>query len=333
MLVVVDANVVMNNPLLRGHKWDVAKGAIEAGRLRLVLPEVARLEVIGGYRRHHEEKIRQVTSIVRKSTNRAREAAESLLRVYAMEIGEYEAVLNGRLRDIGFETPDPSEHSHLQLTRRAVDRVPPFNETGGGYRDTLLWLTAIEQIDERPFDSLVLISDDGIFTKRRQELAAELLRLTQAELTVMRSIDNVEFPGEYEDGIFDGADLDFDMSDIVRKIEAALPGTDISRWSPPALDHAEVQRVWRVNLDLATIEFKKRYGSTIFEVSVEATADIDAEVLIIHDVFGDDIDYSKSSARWYLDIRWRGEIENDATRFRDEGAIEVVGWAERRGSP
>jgi hypothetical protein len=335
MLVVVDANIIMKDPILRDRKWQVAKAAIDADRLRLVFPEVARLEAIGGYRRDHEEKIRQITGVVRKSTNRAKKAAEALLHVYIDEVVSYGAILDRRLSEIGFEVPGLPEHGHLEMTKRAVSRLAPFDENGGGYRDTLLWLTALEQIAEMPFDNLVLVSDDGVFTRRRLALAEELRRETGAELTVSRSITAIEFPDEYESGEFDLSNMHVDISHVVDLISAGLGGMDITRWSPPGPDHAEVKVVDRVELDLETVNVKKRYGSDVYEISVEAVADIDAEVLVIVDEY-EGVDLSQMSARWDLGIRWRGETETSdeyPTRLSDNFALEVLWLNDRSKRP
>lgn len=330
MLVIIDANIIMKDALLRDRKWEIARNAIDAGRLRLVLPETARLEAIGGYRRDHEEKIREVKRIIRKSTSRAKAAAEALLQVYAEEVDIYESILNDRLREIGFDMPKPPERSHLELTERAVNRLPPFDESGGGYRDSLLWLTAIEQVEEPPFENLILVSDDTVFTKRSHDLAEELRLETGAELTVMRSIAALEFPGEYESGDFDLSSLDVDTLDIVDMIKDGLQGMDISRWSPPGPDHAEVKQVDRVELLLETANVKKRYGSDIYEISIEANADVDAMVLVIQDGYGDEVDFIQMSARWDLRVRWRGETEGDNAWLNHDSVIEVLGLDERR---
>ncbi|WP_066042309.1 PIN domain-containing protein [Herbiconiux solani] len=333
MLVIVDANVIMKDAILRDRKWRVAKDAVDADRLRLVLPEVARLEAIGGYRRDHEDKIRQVKGVIRKSTNRAKAAAESLLRVYADEVDQYESILNTRLHEIGFLIAEPPDRTHIDMTERAINRLAPFDESGGGYRDTLLWLTALEQVDEPPFENLVLVSDDSVFTKRSSDLTAELRRETGAELTVLRSFASLELPGEYESGQFDFSSLHIHPMEIETLIKDGLPGLNITRWSPPGPDHADVRRVGRVDLLDQTADVKKRYGSEIYELSVEAIADIDAAILIIDEGFGDDVDFSEMSARWNLHVRWRGETAGHETRIIGEGTVEVLGLEERRKPP
>lgn len=329
MLIVVDANIIIKDAILRDRKWKVAQDALNAGRLRLILPETARLEAIGGYRRDHEDKIQQVKRVLRKSTNRAKRAAEVLLQVYCEEVDTYEIMLNSRLREIGFEIPGPPEHGHLELTERAVNRLPPFDESGGGYRDTLLWLTAVEQIDEPPFDNLILLSDDETFTLRIRDLAEEFNRKTGAQLTVVRSLAGVEFPGEYEIGDFDLASLDVEPSDVVEMINTSLAGMDITRWSPPGPDYAEVERIGRVDLLAGTVDVKKRYGSDVYEVAVEAIADIDAQILLLHGGYGNGVEFSKMSAGWDLHVRWRGETESHRNGLRNAGSIEVLGLDER----
>ena len=207
---------------------------------------------------------------------------------------------------------------------------PPFDEDGGGYRDTLLWLSALEQLDGPPFDDLVLVSDDGIFTKSTDLLAGELLQDFGASLRVVRRIEQLDFPGEYDEGEFTLADTDVETTRIVDAISAGLQGWDISRWSPPGVDHATVHVVGSVNLGDRSVEVRKRYGTDVYELQAEATADVDARILIIHDVNGDDVDFSEMSARWNLRLRWRGKTVGDELRLSEDDTIEVFDLDERQ---
>lgn len=332
VLVVVDANIIVMNALLRGDKWDAAREAINAGRLRVVLPATARLEAIGTHRRAHETKVLELKKILRRSSDRAKQAADSLLAVYEQEIADYETLLDARILDIGIEIANEPSHSHIEITERAIARKPPFDERGGGYRDTLLWLTAIEQLDEPPFEHLVLVSDDAIFTKQAKSLASELHDEAQAELLVPRRIELIDFPGEYEVGDFTLSDTEVEESQIVSAIGSRLRGLDVSRWSPLGVDHALVHVVGGVELLGVSIEVKKRYGTEIFDLQTEAIADIDAQLLIIQDVDGDDVDFSEVAARWDLQLRWRGKTVGNRRRLSDDDMLEVLGVTERRPS-
>jgi len=324
MLVVLDANILIKDPILRNPKWSAAKDAIAADRLRIVLPEVARLEVIAGYCRDHEEKIDRIKSLLRKSTNRAKEAALPLLSAYRTEIEAYESILWSRIRDIGIDVAAPPDHDHLSITSRAVARQAPFDLTGGGYRDTLVWLTAIEQIDEPPFNDLTLASDDEIFTARAADLAAELREQNDAELTVVRSLARIEFPDEYDSAPYDLTDIDNGLEDIEFLLKETLPGLDITPWSPPGPDYAEIRTVKRISVDAETIQVKKRYEVDIYEVALEAVVDVEAKVLIIHGGPGQDNDFTQMSAAWKLRVSWHGVTQGYRNKLEDDGSIEVM---------
>ncbi|MER7447852.1 PIN domain-containing protein [Microbacterium sp. NPDC097977] len=330
ILVIVDANILIQDPLMRERKWDAARSAINAGRLRLVLPEVARREAIGGFRRDHLDKIRQIRSVLRKSSANAKRAADALLQTYTDEVLAYESILDSRIEALGIEVVPLPDVDHIELTQRAINRVPPFDESGGGYRDSLIWLTALAQVDEPPFNDVTILSKDSIFAKRRKSLQEESRREVGAAFVVVNSLAAMEFPGEYEAGEYSLGDLDIAFSDIVDEVADALHGLDISRWAPPGPDHAVVQEVGRVDLDLDTIEVKKRYHEDVYEIRVDGIADIDATVFMIYDLPGDEVEMAEMSARWNLLVRWRGEAVGESTRLQADGTIEVLGLEERR---
>lgn len=332
ILVIVDANILVQDPLMRDRKWEAAQAAIVAGRLRVVLPEVARREAIGGFRRNHDEKIRQVRAVLKKSSSSAKDAAAALLRIYEEEKAGYETILDACIQRIGIEVAPLADIDHAELTQRAIDRTPPFNDSGGGYRDSLIWLTALEQVEDHPFDDLIVLSKDTIFSKQRQALEEESLRETGASLVVASSLAAMEFPGEYELGEFDLSGLDISSEDIEEHIAEDLLGMDISRWSPPGPDHAEVLRVGRVDLRHGAIRVKKRYGESVYEIQADAVADVDATVFVIYDGPGDEVELSQMSARWDLHIRWRGEARGARTLLESGGDIEVLGLDDRRRS-
>ncbi len=319
MFVVIDTNVILRDPLLRDHKWQVAKHAVEGKRLQLVLPEVVRLEAIGGFRRSHDVKISAIKRELRKSSGRAKDAAKALLQVYAEEVDQYEAVLDARLREIGFQLAAPPESPHLEVTQRAVSRIAPFDENGGGYRDTLIWLTALEQIQDSQYDDLILISDDTVFTNRRSELQDELSDECDGQLVVLKAVSALEFPGEYESGSFSISDIPIEEWEVARQMSMALQDMDITRWSPPGPDHAVVQMVKSIDLLPDSLQVKKRYGSDLFEVQAEAMADVEAKVLIIDFGYDDVDDVRELSAEWKLHVRWQATVEGALGQFVDEG--------------
>lgn len=329
MLVVVDTNILMKDWYLRDKKWDAASTAIGAGRVRLILPEVVRLEVIGGYRRHILEKVSQVRSVLRKSSSAAKRAAEGLLAVYQTEIDTYPNVLDERLAQLGFELLSPTGHSHIEIVERAVARQPPFNESGGGYRDTLIWLTALDELGDEPFNNLTLVSDDAIFTKQHETLRVELQSAIDGELTVLRSLSGLEFPGEYDDAEYDLSAIHVGTDDVEEAISEALTGINITRWSPPGPDYADVRRVLSVNVDASSVRVKKQYGDDIYDLSAHATAEVEADVLVINDGPDHEPEAWNMSARWKVDLIWYGRTERYRGRLSDAGVAEVLSIDDR----
>nr|WP_258067637.1 PIN domain-containing protein [Pseudoclavibacter sp. RFBI5] len=326
----MDANIVVKDALLRSRKWSTAQEAVSAERLRLVLPEVARLEAVGGYQRSRESNIAQIRKVIRKSTRSAREAASGLLSVYSDEMNVYEDALNARLVEIGFEVRSPPEVTHLEVTKRAISRLAPFNESGGGYRDTLVWLTALDQVQDAPFDDLILVSEDSIFSKHTVELAEELRQQTGASLTVASAIDHVDFPGEFEEEGLNLVALGLSRSEVADRIREVLDARDVSRWSPVGIDHATVGKVREVHFIEGGELVKKRYGLDVFEVVMRALVDVEVEIIIIHDVHGEEVDYSRLSANWNLDVEWRAEFDLARHKFSgdDVGEADVLGVIE-----
>lgn len=109
MLVVLDANVIVKNPLLRGGKWDSASTAVNEGRLRLVVPESVRLEAVGVFERGHQQRIRDLNQLLKRSSADARAAAAALRSIYENEASTYATRLSSRLHSLGATVVDPPE--------------------------------------------------------------------------------------------------------------------------------------------------------------------------------------------------------------------------------
>ncbi|WP_141381296.1 hypothetical protein [Microbacterium lacticum] len=51
MLVILDANVIVSDPLLRGSIWPQLADAISGGRVEVLVPRLALEEAIAAYQR------------------------------------------------------------------------------------------------------------------------------------------------------------------------------------------------------------------------------------------------------------------------------------------
>lgn len=73
---------------------------------------------------------------------------------------------------LGITVMDWPTVSHQELVCRAVKRMPPFDQKGSGYRDSLVWADVVALA--RAGHQVALVSDDKIFAGSDRELAPEL---------------------------------------------------------------------------------------------------------------------------------------------------------------
>lgn len=87
--------------------------------------------------------------------------------------GKFRDYLAGRFDDrLGITVLPWPDVSHADLVKRAVTRTPPFNASGGGYRDSLVWADVLELA--RRGREVVLVSSDKIFAGPEGNLADQL---------------------------------------------------------------------------------------------------------------------------------------------------------------
>lgn len=201
MLIVVDANVLVSDKGRQKPVWSDAP----ANGDRFLVPEVAFLEFVAHRGRELDGLISalkaapSIHSAVRGRGHLAREIEELKLARPHVEQTEREMFAFEKI-DI---VPLPDGIMHLDLVRRAADRIRPFNDQGnGGYRDTLIWLTVLELAKSNPDDEVVLVSNDSTAfatSKNSPELhrcLADELKKEALEDRVrwVRTLDELQIP-------------------------------------------------------------------------------------------------------------------------------------------
>lgn len=162
MILILDANVLVSNPMLLGAFWNNATEAIAGGRLQVIVPRLAADEAVAVYKR-----TRAATAVsIRKERRRASEAVRKHLEAAADEAiaeGErYKQKLHERFAAIGatIDLTVPTVE-HRELARRAIQRVRPFSESGTGYRDALHWWFVLDKTEQWwEDDEVVFVSSD-----------------------------------------------------------------------------------------------------------------------------------------------------------------------------
>ncbi|HXG58035.1 MAG TPA: PIN domain-containing protein [Thermoanaerobaculia bacterium] len=153
MLILIDTSALHSDPTLNRPYGRLLLAATRSDEVDLVLPEIVVLEAVNMFR----ERLEQASRSIRK----AQRELQSLGVGFAPElpddasVGAYEQTLRGRLADAGARIPQPPNVAHLDLAVRAVAKRKPFDGKGRGYRDTLIWLHALE---EARADDVVLVT-------------------------------------------------------------------------------------------------------------------------------------------------------------------------------
>lgn len=197
MLLVVDANALVEDPDLSGPVWMEIRQAVETGHLRVVVPKIAILEATAGVRARRRaeipKKIRIKHSAAVKSTM---EAAAAAISIWADAYDAADVVTKA-----GFEIAPSPEVPHDVLAQRAISRIPPFDANGGGYRDSLHWFTLLEAAKKSLAEDIVFVSKDNTFALAgvlHPELVDEGRReLDGREVLLCRDLSTLAVPGRF----------------------------------------------------------------------------------------------------------------------------------------
>jgi hypothetical protein len=167
---ILDATELSSDFLCRGLKYQLLANA-NFHWLSVVVPQSVLEEVIANHQRQvcaSERELRKV--------NRERKRLGVPLPEIPSESFDYRAYLMERFdTQLGIELLPWPTVDHADLVRRAISRTPPFNENGGGYRDSLVWASVLELA--RKGHDVALVSADRSFAgtdgKLSPALAAE----------------------------------------------------------------------------------------------------------------------------------------------------------------
>jgi hypothetical protein len=185
--VLLDANAIGVDPPLGKIEHRVMLDAHRSGAIVLVIPHLALRESVGGWKR-------ELTSRLDKLRN-ARQQLGKLVPSYEWNLPELNrhqaaddllAELSRALTAAGVEMPGTPQADHEDLIDRALNRRQPFDQSGSGYRDALLWQITRECADQGN-DVLLVSNDPAAFAQDRKKgmsLASSLADEIASEASV-----------------------------------------------------------------------------------------------------------------------------------------------------
>lgn len=224
MILILDANAVIPNPELSGATWAEITAAINEEVLTLAVPTIVVAEITGRVRANRRRE-RPRTDGVHDVPQKVQDA----IRVAREEVEDWAAGYDAAtvLAAAGAVTWTIPNVGHKIVAQRAIDRLPPFNGNGGGYRDALHWYTVLDVIADYPDEDIVLVTNDNGFKNKTQDDLHEYLRteaqdvLKAGSITLIQDIKDFVAPRKFASNEIRA----FVSDDHVHKLMTALfPG-------------------------------------------------------------------------------------------------------------
>lgn len=233
VLVILDANVIVSDPMLRGSIWPQLTDAISGGRVEVLLPRLALEEAIAAYRRLREAKAVEIQAAGRRASRGVQKHLDRAVAAALREAKRYPKRVRDALSEVGVTVLDAPQVSHYEVARRAIDRKRPFDDAGSGYRDALHWMSVLEIVDRRYEDNdIIFISADrrafGGSGKSSDRLHPHLVRDLEERdakepwFRWLQNLAQLTVPGVFHDEIEPGYGISVTPGEISGYLHAAL---------------------------------------------------------------------------------------------------------------
>jgi hypothetical protein len=244
--VILDANELSRDWLCTGLKYQLLEH-MPTDWMSVYVPAVVFEEVVANHRRVTEDVRAEFKRVSRQCVRLGPNAPAALESDF-----DYRAYLTERFDErLGFIVLPWPDVLHQELVRRAVDRTPPFDSTGGGYRDSLIWADVASLA--RDGHEVALVTADKGFAGKDGGLAGAL----QAEINHLPgSVELVrdfgpwlttQLPWNVEslaDGVASSRDSEFYdyvlQSDLQTDLSPSVEELGL-QWPPYALDIVDVE--------------------------------------------------------------------------------------------
>jgi hypothetical protein len=142
--IVLDATAYRADPLLRGNAFRILLAGLGRVGAKLLVPEVVFDEVVNGFRERLQLLAARADAVETDARRLGLSAEVFTQRIdVATETEKYRTTL---LHELGVELLPLPDLSHHELVKRALQRRKPFNQSGAGYRDALIWQHVLDSL-------------------------------------------------------------------------------------------------------------------------------------------------------------------------------------------
>ena len=207
MHIVPDANIIIAEGYGDSERFRTWLSKVEVLGYNLYIPQLVIEEVVARFERSFDSDVNRIRNALDDLSRRLNKDLPS--PIYTLDRQDESNLFRYRLEAL-FNTANCSilgypNISHEDLAKRAMQRIRPFNESGSGYRDALIWESVLRLALEAS-DTVVLLSNDNAFYdakagKLHDDLADELVGngLPIDKVVIVRSI--ADFANTYIEAI------------------------------------------------------------------------------------------------------------------------------------
>lgn len=161
--ILFDTNAVYNDYLLKSPRIESLKRYVSSTQSVILIPSILKDEIYKQYRKDWNQAVVELSRVNRKFNN--------LVDIKHHE-NEAMRIFNESWNDFIASTSSVELDSSLlelsDLIKRSIQEEKPFGEHSRGFRDALLWLTALKYLSKQPnsYDLIFISNNSEDFGKK-----------------------------------------------------------------------------------------------------------------------------------------------------------------------
>lgn len=161
MHILLDTNPIISDGFGRSANFNRFLELAHEHGITVYVPSVVLDEVVGRFAKDLSDSVEKANAELAFMSRRVARDLGTFNTVLDVnkEVGSFRSEFSTRLAEAGVAVPQYPIVSHRDVTDRAIYRRKPFRDKGVGYRDTLIWLTALELADQVE-DNIVLVTNN-----------------------------------------------------------------------------------------------------------------------------------------------------------------------------
>lgn len=184
--IVLDSNVIIADYWLRSPSFVLLHDFVKRTGAKLVVPQIVVEEVINHHREDFDTVKSQMQTAHRTATRLLRNLPSLSGQIVALnrqnKRDQYSSFLPAELKRVGAHVMDYHDIPHKDIVTRDLKRTRPFQQSGTGYRDALVWETVIRHYVKKGAVTVFITDNVKDFCdgKGKGELHEDLKKEVQA---------------------------------------------------------------------------------------------------------------------------------------------------------